>query len=111
MNYAVNALVAALFVAIVIERVLEQVKIILPKKGRRYVLWALGSFIGIVLAIGAKIGFLSLLGVLADGCDGWVRVLDYVLTGLVMGGGSGPVHDVFAALESKKEEIRGRKRG
>lgn len=68
------------------------------KKSKRIVgLWLFASILGILLCWVFKIGFLGTIG--ATISYTW---LDYLVSGIVIGSGTKPLHDVIAYIEKAK---------
>ena len=61
-------------------------------------MWALASFLGIVIAAWVGLGLLHTVGV--QDAPRWV---DVVVTGLAIGGGTKPLHDLIGNLQASKE--------
>ena len=102
-------MVASLFsiiaASLVIERVVEQIAEFIPRKRRKRITWIISTIIALLFTFGAKAGIFQELGLLKEGYP-WVPYLDYFLTGLLIGGGTEPVHSVVHGLEKKKEELK-----
>lgn len=62
------------------------------------IMWALASFLGIVIAAWVGLGLLHTVGV--QDAPRWV---DVVVTGLAIGGGTKPLHDLIGNLQASKE--------
>jgi hypothetical protein len=62
------------------------------------IMWALASFLGVVIAACLGLGLLHTVGVQA--APKW---LDVVVTGLAIGGGTKPLHDLIGNLQASKE--------
>ena len=63
-------------------------------KFRAVWLWIVASVLGVGLALSLKLGFFG-----ASGFAGVKPTLDYVLSGIALGGGTKPVHDIIAYIE------------
>lgn len=61
--------------------------------------WGIASFLGIVLS-----GWLGLALLRSVGVPSTPRVLDIIVTGLAIGGGSKPLHDLISNLQASKDE-------
>jgi hypothetical protein len=68
------------------------------KASRTLLLWAVASSIGIVAAAILKLYLLTTVGVAAPG-----RVLDVIATGLFIGAGTKPLHDLITLVASRKK--------
>jgi len=100
-----------IFLSFVIERILEVVAPLIPQEKRRSLLWLIGSVLGILLAWATNLGILQNLGII-ESQSGPRVYLDYFLTGILLGGGTEPIHSIIVFLGYKKDEVRGRvKRG
>jgi hypothetical protein len=73
----------------------------LRRSERRVIWWAVASAIGLVLAGFAGLGILEAMSTkeLKPG----LGAIDVVLTGLVIGGGTKPLHDLITRLEKAKD--------
>lgn len=99
-----------LFLSFVIERILEIVAPLISKSRRRPFLWIIGSILGILLAWATNLGILRNLGIIDPSSKAKV-ILDYFLTGILLGGGTEPIHSIIVFLGYKKDEVRGRVKG
>ena len=72
---------------------------------RKILLWALASVLGLAAAVLMNLTLIeSIASVTASGAAAaWFERLDVVITGLAIGGGTKPLHDLIANLESKKK--------
>ncbi len=91
--------------SLIIERVVEQFSEFIPKKKRKKSLFLVSITLGLLFAFGAQVGIFINLGIISHNTGKFGVYLDYFLTGLLIGGGSDPVHSVVYGLEKKKEEI------
>jgi len=91
--------------SLVIERVVEQFSEFVPKKKRRKILFLISTILALLFTFGAQVGIFRNLGIISQNTGKFGIYLDYLLTGLLIGGGSDPVHSVVYGLEKKKEEI------
>lgn len=103
-----QALFGVVVVSFIVERIVEQLSQFFPKRSRKKALWAIGSALGIIICYGIKIGVLSQMDLVPDPSPTWVHWLDYLLTGLLIGGGTEPIHSLIVGLERKKEEWEAR---
>jgi hypothetical protein len=73
----------------------------LRRSERRVVWWAVATAIALVLTGFAGLGILEAMSTepLTDG----LGAIDVVLTGLVIGGGTKPLHDLIVRLEKAKD--------
>ncbi len=99
-----------LFLSFVIERILELMAPLFSPKKRRSILWIIGSVIGVLLSWAANLGILSQLGII-DPTSKAKLFLDYILTGILLGGGTEPIHSIIVFLGYKKDEVRNKVRG
>ena len=65
-------------------------------------LWAASSLLGVLLAFLLKLGFFAQTGL--QDID---PTIDHVLSGIALGGGAKPIHDILAYME-KASEKRGK---
>ncbi len=95
------SLFAAFYIlAQVIERITEPVSWIFDYKGWKDNkkiggLWLIASFFGIVLCWFLNIGLLKTIGIIIPDSS------DYILSGIVIGSGTKPLHDIIAYIENK----------
>lgn len=73
----------------------------LRRSERRVIWWAVATAIGLLLAGFAGLGILEAMST-KDLTDG-LGAIDVVLTGLVIGGGTKPLHDLITRLEKAKD--------
>jgi len=67
------------------------------KKTKRIVgLWIVASFLGLILCGALKIGLLKTIGATIP--PGW-EIIDYAVSGIVIGSGTKPLHDIIAKIE------------
>lgn len=95
-------------VAQVIERLTEPLAFIQDKARkdktedylqiRTYVFWGICTVLGLVFAFQLELGFFALLRHPID--PTW----DYILTGVALGAGTKPIHDVIAYVEKASEK-------
>jgi hypothetical protein len=73
---------------------------------RKIMLWAVASVMGLATAVLMNLTLIeSIASVTKSGAAaGWFERLDVVITGLAIGGGTKPLHDLIANLESKKKD-------
>ena len=101
--------VAGLFVlAFVVERIVEVLGRVLSRSTRRHILPIVGLAVGLALSFGARIGLFDSLGLSGTEDNGLSPWIDYLLTGVIIGAGSRPVHSLILALEHKEKELKGR---
>lgn len=62
------------------------------------IMWALASLLGIIIAAVVGLGLLHTVGV-----RGAPRLVDVVVTGLAIGGGTKPLHDLISNLQASKD--------
>lgn len=91
--------------SLIIERVVEQISEFIPQKRRKRITWVISTILALLFTFGARAGIFQELGLLKKGYA-WVPYLDYFLTGLLIGGGTDPIHSVVYGLEKKKEELK-----
>ncbi len=91
--------------SLVIERVVEQFSGFIPKKRRRRWLFFISTILALLFTFGAQVGIFRNLDIISPDTGKFGIYLDYFLTGLLIGGGSDPVHSVVYGLEKKKDEI------
>lgn len=103
-----QALFGVIAVSFVVERIVEQLSSSFPKPFRKRALWVIGSVLGILISYGIKLGVLNQLGLIPEASGLWVYWLDYILTGLLIGGGTEPIHSLIIGLERKKEDLKAR---
>ncbi len=101
-----NTLFGVFAFSLVIERAVEQIIDFIPKKKRKTVSWALCTFFGLLITFFGKVGLFTSLGFFNEIRSPGLNYVDYFLTGLLIGGGSEPVHSVINGLARKKEEIK-----
>jgi hypothetical protein len=94
-------------ISFVIERILEIIAPLIPKDKRKSFLWLIGSVFGVLLSWATNLGILSNLGIIDPASKSRV-FLDYFLTGILLGGGTEPIHSIIVFLGYKKDEVRGR---
>jgi hypothetical protein len=72
---------------------------------RKILLWAVASVLGLGAAVLMNLTLIeSIASVTKSGAAaGWFERVDVVITGLAIGGGTKPLHDLIAGLESKKK--------
>ncbi|MDI6809772.1 MAG: hypothetical protein QME66_12480 [Candidatus Eisenbacteria bacterium] len=100
---------AGVFVlSFVVERIAEVLGLLFSRAVRRKLLPAVGLAVGLALSFGARIGLFDSLGLSGTENDGLSSWIDYLLTGVIIGAGSRPVHSLILALEHKEKELRGR---
>lgn len=99
-----------LVVAFGLERFLEGFSDFFPRKSRKQWMWLLGILLGIFLSAALGIGILRELFLLEDR-TALSRFADYFITGVVIGGGTEPIHSLLGILGYKKEELKRRIRG
>ena len=73
----------------------------LRRSERRIVWWAIATAIGLVLTGFAGLGILEAMS--TQPLSARLGAIDVVLTGLVIGGGTKPLHDLITRLEKAKE--------
>lgn len=105
--YMMQKLFFIFAISLVIERALEQISDLIPKKRRKKIIWLLGTIISLLITFIGKIGILNELSVFQERAT-FIFYLDYFLTGLIISGGCEPVHSLIIALENKKEELKSR---
>jgi len=104
--------------SVVVERSLEQISDFIPRKKRKRVMWFLCTGVSLIITFFGRIGIFSKLGVFTN-LGVWttnnpysvLNIVDYFLTGLLVGGGSEPIHSIINSLEKKKEELKIRVKG
>ena len=104
--------------SVVVERSLEQISDFIPRKRRKRVMWFLCTGDSLIITFFGRIGIFSKLGVFTN-LGVWttnnpysvLNIVDYFLTGLLVGGGSEPIHSIINSLEKKKEELKIRVKG
>jgi hypothetical protein len=69
------------------------------RRNTTVLVWGIASFLGIVLS-----GWLGLALLRSVGVPSTPRVLDIIVTGLAIGGGSKPLHDLISNLQASKDE-------
>jgi len=102
-----TGLLAILLLSFLVERVLEQLKPLFPRRSRSKVLPIVGMALGVLLSFATSVGILTRLGLLAVSGSGWQYAFDRILTGLLIGGGSEPIHSLIVSLQYKKESLKG----
>ncbi len=60
---------------------------------------------GVIVAVTAKLQMFELLGFLEADAMGWTKSLDFLITGLVIGTGSAPVHSLIGILQNTKDTV------
>ena len=72
---------------------------------RKILLWAVASVLGLAAAVLMNLTLIESIAAVttSGGAAGWFERLDVVITGLAIGGGTKPLHDLIANLESKKK--------
>jgi hypothetical protein len=84
------------------ERLVEPISLIgqgLSKQVRAILLWIVASGIGIAIAEVAKLALFK-----ASGIGGVDPGIDYILTGIAIGSGTKPIHDVISYLQKASEK-------
>jgi hypothetical protein len=66
---------------------------------RAVVFWAIATAIGILASASLKLYLLSRIGLAAP-----PRALEILATGLIIGAGTKPLHDLVSLIEAKKEQ-------
>jgi hypothetical protein len=105
------ALFAAFYVVTqAAERLLELMSNFLPpdgetaaaKKERAIVLLGLGSLVGVLASMTFGLYFLRAVGVDYGATNDWEKALDVIVTGLVIAGGTKPLHDLVKLVEKAR---------
>jgi hypothetical protein len=94
--------------AFVVERIVEVLGRLVSRGVRRKALPAVGLAVGLALSFGARIGLFDSLGLSGTENDSLSPWIDYLITGVIIGAGSQPVHSLILALEHKEKELKGR---
>ena len=100
-----TGLLAILLLSFLVERILQQIKPLVPAPSRRKVLPIVGMVLGLLLSFATRMGILTRLGLLAEPGVGWRFFLDLVVTGLLIGGGSEPIHALISLIQHRKERL------
>jgi hypothetical protein len=74
----------------------EEDAISVLKSNRMFGLWLIASIFGVILCWVFKIGFLETIGATIPYTWTW---LDYLVSGIVIGSGTKPLHDIIAIIE------------
>ena len=69
------------------------------RRNSTVLVWGLASMLGIALS-----GWIGLALLQSTGVQGAPRLLDVIVTGLAIGGGTKPLHDLISNLQSAKDE-------
>jgi hypothetical protein len=69
------------------------------RRNSTVLVWGIATFLGIVLSGGVGLSLLHSVG-----AQGTPRVLDIIVTGLAIGGGTKPLHDLISNLQASKDE-------
>lgn len=72
------------------------------KSGRAVVLWAAASALGLLVCACLGLGLIEAVSKTPSTSD-FVRTVDVLLTGLAVGAGTKPLHDLISRLEKAKE--------
>jgi hypothetical protein len=68
------------------------------RRNSAVLVWGIATFLGMVVSGWAGLALLNSVGVRSA-----PRVLDIVVTGLAIGGGSKPLHDLISSLQASKD--------
>jgi hypothetical protein len=90
------------------DRLLDHLKSAAYSSWKRKLSMLFGILLGIVLALVSRLGMLSLLriGPWAEATGAWPWV-DYVITGLIVGTGSAPVHSLIGLIQNTRDAVYG----
>ncbi len=73
------------------------------KAGRAIPLWATASVLGLLACSALGLGLISAVSAQPSTTSEFVRTVDVLLTGLAVGAGTKPLHDLISRLEKAKE--------
>lgn len=97
-------------VAFGLERFLEGFSDFFPQAHRKQWMWLISVLLGIFLSAALGIGILQEFFLL-EGRTPLSRLADYFITGVVIGGGTEPIHSLLGLLGYKKEELKRKVKG
>lgn len=81
----------------------HQAKVDRWKASRALLVFALATVIGTLVAAWLDLSFLTALGVRPEAAPRWLHLL---VTGLVIGGGTKPLHDLLTRIQQKKADAQ-----
>lgn len=87
--------------SLIIQFIVERVKTPIPEEYREWAVPLVALVLGIILAITCKIGFLLTLNITVEPI-----IIDYILTGIILSGGSTLVNELIKVLQTAKEALQ-----
>jgi hypothetical protein len=79
----------------------KKVRALKSRANRKIVFWAVATAIATVAAAGLKLYFLQTVGIART-----PRALDIIATGLIIGAGTKPLHDLVTMISAKSEQAK-----
>lgn len=98
-------LLIILVLAVIIEKVLGIVKDLLGRKPQPRTMRLAALFLAVALTVTTRTGILHALGVLPGDANSAHFLIDWLLTGVIIGRGSNVMHDIFAVLEKANKAL------
>jgi hypothetical protein len=87
--------------ALIIQFVVERLKAPISERYRAWVVPLISFILSIILTLSCQIGFLASIGIELD-----LKVVDYILTGFIISGGSTLVNELIKVLQNVKETLQ-----
>lgn len=94
----INGLVVILALSTIIQFVVEQIKGPIPEAYRKWAVPLLALGISVIVTLGCKVGLLATFHILIN-----PPIIDYILTGVLISGGSTFINELIKVLQGIKE--------